>query len=444
MPDQFSLSQLCQLIQKTIEKDFSQTYWVVAEIAELRVAQAGHCYMELVEKTGQQLTSKIRANIWAYTYRNVNGWFRQLTGSNLSAGMKILANVSVQYHPLYGISLNVNDIDPQFTLGDRERRKQEVIKTLKEEGIFDMNHSLILPSVVQRIALISSPTAAGYGDFMEHLINNPYGYYFEVSLFPSLMQGEKAQDSLVQTLYDIYDRVEEFDAVAVIRGGGAQTDFECFDSYQVAAHVAQFPLPVLAGIGHERDSSITDMVSCRSLKTPTAVADMLLNLFLSYESSVSACFDQLVKLSKLAFKQQEISLQQDMRKLFGAALGKLNSRKLWLNVRQQQLKMLAMSEWKKENKLLNDQAGSVKTAAGKVIQSFRDSLVGMEKMLELLDPKKVLERGYSITTVNGKSAEHWEQELAKGEAVIRSVSKCMELEGELKNVKTRKESWMKK
>jgi exodeoxyribonuclease VII large subunit len=261
-------------IQKTLKDNLEPSYWVVGEIGAMNVNQKGHCYLELVETKEDKLIAKSRATIWSYTYSNLSTWFQGITGQPLSEGMKILANVKVSFHELYGFSLNIQDIDANYTLGEKERLKQEVINKLIADGVYEMNKELSLPVVPQQVAVISSPTAAGYGDFITHVDNNNYAYRIHTHLFPAIMQGDEAPSSIIKALLEI-SATDVFDLVVLIRGGGSQLDLECFNDYDLCSHLAQFPLPVVTGIGHERDETIADMVAHTRQKTPTAVAEFI-------------------------------------------------------------------------------------------------------------------------------------------------------------------------
>jgi exodeoxyribonuclease VII large subunit len=277
--DTISLLDIQQRIKQTLETALPENYWITAEINETKTNSAGHCYLELVEKNAgdNTLLAKASATIWAYTFRMLKPYFETATGRPLGAGMRVLVKASVRYHPLYGLSLSISDIDPAYTVGEVEMQRRQTIARLKEDGVFDMNRELPLPLLPQRLAVISSEQAAGYRDFIKHLSQNEYGYAFRTQLYPSLVQGAGAVDSIIGNLVRISEHQPAYDAVVIIRGGGSAADLACFDEYELAFHVAQFPLPVLTGIGHEKDESIVDRVACHSLKTPTAVADFLVN-----------------------------------------------------------------------------------------------------------------------------------------------------------------------
>lgn len=275
MRESFSLYELQRIIGAAIEQFLAKPVWVSAEIAEIKSNASGHCYLELVERdkesaSGKSAKAQARAVIWKSHYPRLAAKFEGATGRKLSTNMKILVEVAVSHHPVYGLSLQIVDIDPTYTLGDIERQREATIAQLKADGVWDMNRELPVPIVVQRVAVISSATAAGYRDFMQELIHSPYR--IDTELFEATMQGEGSEQSIVDALTAIAAREEEFDAVAIIRGGGSTTDLECFNAYLTALCVAQFPLPVLSGIGHDKDVSIVDMVAAIPLKTPTAVA----------------------------------------------------------------------------------------------------------------------------------------------------------------------------
>ena len=269
----YSLAELCALISDELGRSFPETYWVRCGIASLS-EKSGHLYMDLVEKGQRGLfVARQRATCWNGRQQMLRAYFEQETGNRLQVGMQVLLEVEVRFHAVYGMSLDVQNIDPQYTLGDLARQRQETIARLQEEGIFDMQRMLSLPTLTRRLAVVSAGDAAGYGDFVHQLEES--AYRFSPTLFPAAMQGDRAALSIVSALDAIAAVEEEFDAVVIIRGGGASSDLTCFDDYTLAAHCAQFPLPILSGIGHTRDVSIVDMVAYQSLKTPTAVAAFL-------------------------------------------------------------------------------------------------------------------------------------------------------------------------
>ena len=274
-----SLYDLNTLVRRSLEQCLPDEYWVQAELSEVRVHPAtGHCYVEFVQKDprSNNLVAKARGVIWSNVFHLLRPYFEESTGQMFTAGIKVLVQVTVSFHELYGYSLTVQDIDPTYTLGDMARRRREILAQLKADGVLTLNKELPMPVLPQRIAVISSASAAGYGDFCHQLEHNPRGYYFRVELFPSIMQGERTESSLLAALDRINQRLEYFDVVVIIRGGGATSDLSCFDTYLLAAACAQFPLPIITGIGHERDDTVLDTVAHTRVKTPTAAAECLI------------------------------------------------------------------------------------------------------------------------------------------------------------------------
>ena len=272
-----TLFELNQQIKEAICDAIPGAVWVTAEISELKENRNGHCYLELVEKRGDEIVARARATIWSYTYRILKPYFETTTGQFFSCDLKVLVKASVEFHPCYGLSLNIKDIDPAYTMGDMMLNRREIIERLKHEGIFGMNKELELPLVPQNIAVISSGTAAGYQDFINQLEMNSQGFKFYTHLFEAYMQGAGTVPSIISALEQIFKYDAFFDVVVVIRGGGATADLSSFDNYNLAFHITQFPLPVITGIGHEKDDTIIDLVAHTRLKTPTAVAEFLIN-----------------------------------------------------------------------------------------------------------------------------------------------------------------------
>ncbi len=380
-----SLYELNGLVKRTIRDRMSETYWVQAELSDVRSNYSGHCYLEFIQKdaSGNNLIAKARGTIWSNIYKMLKPYFEQETGQAFASGIKVLVRVSVDFHELYGYSLTVLDIDPTYTVGDMERKRREILRLLEEEGVIDLNKELEMPVLPQRIAVISSATAAGYGDFCNQLANNPRGYGFYTELFPAIMQGERVEESIIAALDAIYARLEAFDVVVIIRGGGATSDLSGFDTYELAANCAQFPLPIITGIGHERDDTVIDLIAHTRVKTPTAAAAFLV-----------ACMDQVAdRLDNLSFR-----LQQGVR-----------NRLLWEHRRIEGLKQRIPSAVYK--RISDAKYGLL--AANRDLQMATRQFLSMKKhRLELLQqrlndalPEKQLTRGYSITLKNGKAVK---------------------------------------
>lgn len=426
------LYQLNTLVKQELKNRFPDTFLVVAEIADVKENRSGHCYLELVEKRegDDAVIATARATIWAFTYRMLKPYFETTTGKSLQRGIKVLVSVEIVFHELYGYSLNVKNIDPTFTVGDLERKRKEIIDRLTQEGVIDMNRELELSMLPKTIAVISSPTAAGYGDFVDQLHRNVYGYAFHTKLFPAVMQGEKTTESIIAALERIYEYESLFDVVVIIRGGGSQTDLGSFDSYDLAANVAQFPIPVLAGIGHERDETIVDRVAYRSVKTPTAAAAFLIERFNEAEGRLEAAKDSLMREAKRILQDEKtrqvvkITELKQFTRLF--LEGQENYLELAFRRVDHASKLFIGNRVNYLEQLKTRLSGKV----AEILTANRYFLELAETKMKYADPKNILEKGFSITRVNGKAVRDsvlvqegdiLETELFKG--VIRSEVK---------------------
>ena len=421
-----SLFELNQIIQETIKTSLDDSFWVKAEIAQIKENFSGHCYLELVEKTtlGDKLLAQSKAMIWSNTFRILKPYFQTSTNRSLSAGMKILIRVKVEFHPVFGLSLVITDIDPAYTLGDMALRKVETIKKLKDDGIFDMNRELELPLVPQRIALISSDTAAGHLDFITQLKNNPYGYHFHISLFQAFMQGEKAESSIIEALNNIYNRINEFDVVAIIRGGGSQTDLNCFDGYDITSNIAQFPLPVITGIGHEQDDSVVDMVACLRMKTPTAAAAYLVDMLNEFECLIDERKDWAIEWFHSFLQEQSSLLENALRNLPLSMNRIFHKEQVFMQNLAYKLKhalTIKIANENYKNKLLlastqntfnryilrqhtklEHYLHTLKQATIHCLQRGSSTLAHYQSVAQLSDPQQILKKGFSITLLNGQ------------------------------------------
>lgn len=376
-----SLSELTTHIQDAISLNFGKAVWIRAEISELR-ENAGHCYMELIEKSegNDSLVAKCRATCWASTYRMLKPYFENSAGQVLTAGLKILVAVTVDFHGVYGLNLNVRDIDPVFTVGEMTARRQQILRKLEADGIADMNKLLEIPVPAQRVAVIASPTSAGYDDFCNQLANNQFGYVFYKRLFPATMQGDATEKSVISALEKIYEQADLFDAVVIIRGGGATADLAAFDSYELALNCAQFPLPIISGIGHQRDISILDMIAHTSVKTPTAAAEFLVANLQNAENQVLDIFSDIQYLIRNRTENEYRNLD-NMQLRIKHALKSMVSKKTFVleNQKRRLQAAVQMQLMKQENKLRL-----------------------LEKNIESYSPAFLLRHGYTITTLNGK------------------------------------------
>ncbi|MGO9378582.1 MAG: exodeoxyribonuclease VII large subunit [Dissulfurispiraceae bacterium] len=376
-----TLFELNSLIHSAISQALPDLYWVVAEIAESKCNQKGHCYLDLVEKEELKTIAQTRATIWAYEYRTLSRKFELATKTPIRPGIKVLLLVAVSYHEAYGLSLNVKDIDPTYTLGEMALRKKEIIDRLRKEGVIDLNKDLPLPLVPQNIAIISSPTASGYGDFIDQLEKNPYGYKFTHVLFPALMQGGETEGSIIKAFTMIEELRSDFDIVVVIRGGGSVADLSSFDSYPLARRIASFPLPVITGIGHEKDDTVADIVAHTKMKTPTAVAEFLISGVRSFEEKIIGFDNTLHVLSE---------------RLLGDAAYSLNSLARRLSLVPSHITVAPMNH-------LNSIEKTIKGDVRQYLQHKQSKLDAIDQAVRLLNPANVLKRGYSITRHNGKA-----------------------------------------
>ena len=401
--ERYTLRQLNLLVREAIEDALPDEYWVEAELSECR-ENSGHCYMELIEKDERSNTPVARASAkcWRQTWMMVKPYFERTTGQPLRAGMKVLLRVYAQFHETYGFSWIVSDIDPTYTLGDMARKRQEIIRQLKEEGVFDLQRELRIPTFAQRIAVISAQNAAGYGDFCRQLEDNEYGFRFDVQLFPAIMQGEQVEQSVISALNQIYNLHSplNFDVVVIIRGGGATADLSGFDTLALAENVAQFPIPIITGIGHERDESILDMVANTRVKTPTAAAALLI--------------DNLLRvLERLDDASQRISYAVNQR---------ISNQKTKIATMTTLIPTLAL-------RVVSDQRHRIELLENRLPVAIERRLTNQKHLLESLsiklqgfDPQLLLSRGYSITLHNGRAVRDPRQ-LKSGDEIETRVEK---------------------
>ena len=399
-----TLYELNSLVRQTIEIGLPKSYWVEAEISELR-ENGGHCYLELIEKDKRYNTpiAKASARCWRQTWGMVKPYFENTTGQQLRAGMKVLIEVYAQFHEAYGFSWIISDIDPNYTLGDMARKRQEIIKRLKEEGVFDLNKQLDLPLFSQRIAVISSKSAAGYGDFANQLYGNQYGYYFEAELFAATMQGEDVERSIIKALNAINDRCDDFDCVVIIRGGGATSDMSGFDALELAENVANFPLPIITGIGHDRDECILDMVSHTRVKTPTAAAALLIDNLNTAERRIDDARQRIANLMSRKMEVEKLRLSrlaERLPALFGSVKDKQEAR---LDILQERLFRLAEIRLSNCENIVGQLEKKISLTAEHLLMVEKHRLELLEGRAQNLDPQLLLRRGYSITLVCGKA-----------------------------------------
>ena len=346
------LFELQSRLKKGIELLFPKRIWIKAEVSAVKARNGGHCYLELSQSGDKGLEAKVNAIIWSSKYRFIAPYFESVTGSPLQEGMVVLVQVQVSYSELYGMSLIIDDIDPEFSIGVKELERQRTIERLQKEGLMGLQKELELPLLPYRLAVISAEDAAGYRDFMRHLEDNPYGFVVNSVLFPALMQGSDCPSSIISAMDAVIDTGEEWDAVLILRGGGARLDLACYDDYDLAAVIAQYPLPVLTAVGHDQDFHVCDMVAYEYLKTPTALADYIMDIYECEDERISSC--------------------------------------------QARIRLAASNRLYREESLLDSLASRVKGAFSLKIAAMESSLQVLQARIQSADPRKILARGYAL------------------------------------------------
>ena len=374
-----SLYSLNSLVRSAISDALPLRYWVTGELSEVRETPVGHCYIELVQhdEETQEIVAKARGTIWSRTYSLLRPYFLEETGQPFAAGLKVLLQVSVNFHELYGFTLDVCDIEPAYTIGDIARQRQVIIKRLTDEGVIGLNKELDFPLLPQRVAVISSATAAGYGDFCDQLLNNRYGFVFYPRLFPAPMQGNGAEQGVIAALDTIAGDIDNWDVVVIIRGGGATSELGCFDTYDLANNCAQFPLPIITGIGHLRDESILDIVAHTSAKTPTAAAEYLIHAMLANEATLT-----------------------ELQNSIATAVAK---------------------RIEDEKRRMETLVGQIPVHTALYMQAQRHRLDLFQRSIDAASPEHILSLGYSITRLNGKAVRDTAT-LKPGEEVETTVA----------------------
>lgn len=453
-PPTLTLEQFCEEITLVVNQS-NITAWVTAEIAQLSINR-GHYYIDLAQKsaTSDSPLARLRCTIWSGESRVVLAPFRAATGGDIAAGMKILALVTAQFHPVYGISGHISDIDPKYTLGDLEARRRAILERLQAEGVADMNKALPMPTVVKSIAIVSSMTAAGYGDFINQLANNAYGITFRTQLFEAKVQGDDADASIVAALDRVAERGDEFDVAVIIRGGGSKMDLACFDSYDVATNIAQFPLPVITGIGHERDRSIADMVAHTSVKTPTAVAEFLiahdadfLVLLDEFERRIVTAAGNELNANKTLIENLSIRLlsaakesisdkrntieAMSRRAIMSASLALAGARQQ-LNSLEMRAAVAASRHIERDKSSLDHSHERLLQAARHAIQAQAAALDNYAQRVKAADPRSVLARGFSVTTDQDGKMLTSAKDAAPGDTIVTHLA-----DGNLKSTVTK-------
>lgn len=383
--DALSLYDLNALVRRSVEERLPGPYWVQAELSEARQHSSGHCYVEFIQKDsrGNSLVAKARGVIWSNVFRLLKPYFEEATGQAFAPGLKVLVQVRASFHELYGYSLTVEDIDPAYTLGDMARKRREILQQLEAEGVLTLNKELPMPRLPQRVAVISSASAAGYGDFRHQLEKNPQGYYFRVELFAAAMQGERVEESILAALDRINRRLESFDVAVIIRGGGATSDLSGFDTYLLAAACAQFPLPIITGIGHERDDTVIDAVAHARVKTPTAAAELLISRMDEAAAELQRLAGRLRASAAALTKQERERLERCRQRIPQAAARRIAAARTGLLMARKDLG----------------------AAAAALLARQRHRLELLEQRTTDASPEKQLARGYTLTLKGGKAVK---------------------------------------
>ena len=400
--DSLSLLELNALVRRSLEQCLPDEYWIQAELSDVRSNTTGHCYLEFVQKDprSNSLVAKARGMIWNNIYRLLKPYFEEATGQLFVSGIKVLVKVTVQFHELYGYSLTVLDIDPTYTLGDMARRRREILLQLEEEGVLTLNKELEMPLLPQRIAVVSSATAAGYGDFCHQLKYNSGGFFFYTELFPALMQGNQIEESVLDALARVNARIDDFDVVVIIRGGGATSDLSGFDTYLLAAACAQFPLPIVTGIGHERDDTVLDSVAHTRVKTPTAAAELLIH-------QVTEVAEHLEDLSARVQQGAYALLEQEQRRLVTI---------------QARIPVLVHRKLSEARFSLLTTRKDLTQVTFALLSRHRHRLELLQQRIMDASPDKLLKRGYSITLKDGKAVTD-ASSLKTGDELVTRLSK---------------------
>ncbi len=399
-----SLYELNSIVRRGVRTIMPDECWVQAELSDVRSNYSGHCYMEFVQKDphSNSLIAKARGMIWSNVFSRLRPFFERETGQAFVSGINVLVKVTVDFHELYGYSLTVVDIDPTYTIGDMARRRKEILRKLDEDGILTLNKELELPLFVHNIAVVSSATAAGYGDFCNQLYSNRYGFSYNARLFPAVMQGEKVESSIISALEEVYKDYDKWDVVVIIRGGGATSDLSGFDTYNLASHCAQFPLPIITGIGHERDDTVIDMISHTRVKTPTAAAEFIINHTIVTASQLEKFAEYINNEVPMMVRDEKDRLERLVARIPSVVQSSLQKESMKLEKFNSRISM----SW--QNRLLREKyrleiMPRVLSSVKLLVQKESHRLEIMDEKIKASSPELLLKRGYSITVKDGKA-----------------------------------------
>ncbi len=384
----FTLLEVSRSIQKTIAERYKSLYWIKAEMNKLNhYSHSGHCYPELLEKKEGKVVAEMRSILWKMDYQRINRQFKEVLGEPLREGITMLFQAGISYDPLYGFSLKIVDIDPTFVLGELEKEKRESIKKLTEEGIFDANKRLPFPLIPKRLAIISVETSKGLSDFFKIINGNPWGYKIECTLFPALLQGDKSISSIIKQLEVIANKLEDFDAVAIIRGGGGDVGLSSYNNYFLSKAIAIFPIPVLTGIGHSTNETVSEMVAYKNAITPSELADFLLQKFHNFAIPVDNALERMLRAVRRSFEEENLKLKHIVSSI------SWNSKTLLL----------------KDKAELNGLQAHLIRFSRQNLKENQAQLQHLERMLGIVNPIHILKRGFSIVRIDGRSVHKLDQ-----------------------------------
>lgn len=406
----FTLSEVSRSIQKTIAERYKSLYWIKAEMNKLNhYSHSGHCYPELLEKKDGKIIAEMRSILWKMDYQRINRQFIEILGEPLREGITMLFQAGISYDPLYGFSLKIVDIDPTFVLGELEKEKRASILKLKQEGLFDANRLVPFPMVPKRLAIISVETSKGLSDFYKIINGNPWGYRFSTTLFPALLQGDKSIPSIIRQLEVIAERMENFDAVAIIRGGGGDVGLTSYNNYFLAKAIAIFPLPVLTGIGHSTNETVSEMVAYKNAITPSELADFLIQKFHNFALPVDEATERIVRAARKLFEQEHLHLNELVNAINWNSKTQLLKNKTQLEQSAQQLLRGSKLLLKQELSQLEQMSQEMQRMSKVLLKNENTSLLQIERLIGMLNPIHVLKRGYSIVRLDGKAVHQLDQ-----------------------------------
>lgn len=428
----FSLKEVCLSIHKTISDRYRSAYWIKAEINKLNFyPHSGHCYPDLLEKEGDKIVAQLRANLWKSDYQKINAKFIKVLNEPLKDGISVLLCAHIQYDQLHGLSLRIIDIDPVFSLGELEKEKQNTIQKLKEEGVFNNNKLLKMPLLPKRIAVISVESSKGFSDFKKIIDSNTWNYKILYFLFPSLLQGEKSIESIINQLNNIKKLISHFDAVAIIRGGGGEIGLSSFNNYQLAKEIAMFPIPVLSGIGHSTNETVCELVAHYNAITPTELADYLIQKFHNFSIPLKNAEDKIIAFSESLIESENLIIQNLIKNFSISCINRLKTEKEYIDFLVSDIRKSINNKFQNENIYCSQIEGSLKLSTTNLFKISNMKLDSLSKNVEILNPQNILKRGYSILLKDRKIITKT-AELSENDMITNLIA-----DGEiLSNVKT--------